>query len=104
VGSVRSGATTEGAADDHEGAERAGRGVAVRAVGTARSNACPNLRGAITVECDLPVGTRLWLTGCTKTIAGGEFVSLLVEIADKAGAPMRAEEDPERASARLARV
>ena len=50
-----------------------------------RSGACPNIRGGITIERDLPANTRLWLTGWTKTIPGGEVVSLLVEIANKAG-------------------
>ena len=49
--------------------------------------ACPNIRGGITIERDLPASTRLWLTGWTKMIAGGEIVSLLVEIANKAGRP-----------------
>jgi hypothetical protein len=31
--------------------------------------------------CDLPTKTSFWLTGWTKTIGGGEFVSVLVEIA-----------------------
>jgi hypothetical protein len=31
----------------------------------------------------------MWPTGWTKTIAGGEFVSLLVEIADEGGRPSR---------------
>jgi hypothetical protein len=44
-----------------------------------------NIRGRITIERDLPANTRLWLTGWTKTIPGGEVVSLLVEIANKAG-------------------
>ena len=35
------------------------------------------------------LNTRLWLTGWTKTISGGEVVSLLVEIANKAGRPRR---------------
>jgi hypothetical protein len=47
--------------------------------------ACPNIRGGITIKRDLPANTRLWLTGWTKTIPGGEVVSLLVEIADKGG-------------------
>jgi hypothetical protein len=33
--------------------------------------------------------TKLWLTGWTKTIAGGEFVTVLVEIADEGGRPNR---------------
>jgi hypothetical protein len=44
-----------------------------------------NIRGGITIERDLPANTRLWLTGWTETIPGGEVVSLLVEIADKNG-------------------
>jgi len=51
--------------------------------------ACPNIRGGVTIERDLPANTRLWLTGWTKTIPGGEVVSLLVEIANKAGRPRR---------------
>ncbi len=52
-----------------------------------RPEACPNIRGGITIERDLPANTKLWLMGWTKTIAGGDFVSLLVEIADKGGRP-----------------
>ena len=48
-----------------------------------RPGVCPNIRGGITIERDLPAGTKLWLTGWTKTITGGDFVSVLVEIADK---------------------
>lgn len=48
-----------------------------------------NIRGGITIERDLPANTRLWLTGWTKAIPGGEVVSLLVEIANKAGRPRR---------------
>ncbi len=48
----------------------------------------PNIKGGITVERDVPANTRLWLTGWTKTITGGEFVSLLVEIADEDGRPV----------------
>ena len=54
-----------------------------------RPGACPNIRGGITIERDLRAGTKLWLTGWTKTIAGGGYVSLLVEIADKGGRPSR---------------
>jgi hypothetical protein len=53
----------------------------------ARPGACPNIRGGITIERDLRAGTKLWLSGWTKTIAGDEFVSILVEIADKRGRP-----------------
>jgi hypothetical protein len=54
-----------------------------------RPGSSPNIRGGITIERDLPANTRLWLTGWTKTIPGGEVVSLLVEIANKAGRPRR---------------
>jgi hypothetical protein len=50
---------------------------------------CPNIRGGITIERDLPAKTKLWLTGWTKTIAGGEIVSVLVEIAEEGGRPSR---------------
>jgi hypothetical protein len=52
-----------------------------------RPGGCPNIRGGITIERDLRAGTKLWLTGWTKMIAGGEFVSILVEIAIKGGRP-----------------
>ncbi len=45
----------------------------------------PNIRGGITIERDLRANTQLWLTGRTKTIAGGQFVALLVEIAEEGG-------------------
>jgi hypothetical protein len=32
----------------------------------------PNLRGAITIEQDLPAGSKLWLAGWTRTAAGCE--------------------------------
>jgi hypothetical protein len=46
-----------------------------------------NIRGGITIERDLRANTKLWLTGWTKTIEGGEFVSVLVEIAETGGRP-----------------
>ncbi len=66
--------------------ERVGRG-SLTGRWKRRPGACPNIRGGITIERDLRAGTKLWLTGWTKTIAGGEFVSILVEIADKRGRP-----------------
>ncbi len=47
----------------------------------------PNIRGWITIGRDLPVNTKLWLTGWTRKITGGEIVSLLVEIAEEDGRP-----------------
>jgi hypothetical protein len=46
---------------------------------------CPNIRGGITIECDLPAETKLWLSGWSKAIAGGTLVSVVVEIADENG-------------------
>ena len=66
--------------------ERIGRG-SLTGRWKPRLEGCPNIRGGITIERDLPAKTRLWLTGWTKTIAGGQLVSLLVEIADKGGRP-----------------
>jgi len=55
-----------------------------------RPGGCPNIRGGLVIERDLPAHTRLWLTGWTKTIAGGTLVSVLVEIAaDEGGRPSR---------------
>jgi hypothetical protein len=68
--------------------ERIGRG-SLTARWEARPGACPNIRGGITIERDLPAKTKLWLTGWTKTIAGGEIVSVLVEIAEEGGRPSR---------------
>ncbi|MDR3489210.1 MAG: hypothetical protein P4M05_30465, partial [Bradyrhizobium sp.] len=42
----------------------------------------------ITIERDLSTGTKLWLSGWTKPITGGDFVSLLVEIADQCREPV----------------
>jgi hypothetical protein len=63
-------------------AERVGRG-SLTGRWKPGAEASPNIRGGITIDRDLPAGTRLWLTGWTKTIVGGELVSVLVEIADK---------------------
>ena len=47
----------------------------------------PNIRGGLTIERDLPANTKLWLTGWTRKITGGEVVSVLVEIAEEDGRP-----------------
>jgi hypothetical protein len=65
-------------------AERVGRGSLTQTC-RPRPGACPNIRGGVTIERDLPAKTKLWLSGWTKTIAGGEFVLLRVEIAHKGG-------------------
>ncbi|MGD0419407.1 MAG: hypothetical protein ABSA68_07500 [Xanthobacteraceae bacterium] len=69
-------------------AERVGRG-SLTGRWEPRPGGCPNIRGGVTIVRDLPAKSRLWLMGWTKTIGGGEFVSLLVEIADKDGRPGR---------------
>jgi Toprim domain len=65
-------------------AERVGQGT-LTGRWEPRPGACANIRGGITIERDLPVKTKLWLTGWTKTIAGGALVSLLMEFADEGG-------------------
>ncbi len=69
-------------------AERIGRG-SITGRWEPRPGGCPNIRGGIKIERDLPANTELWLTGWTKAIAGSEFVSLLLETADKGGRPRR---------------
>ena len=67
-------------------AERVGKG-SLTGRWKPRPGACPNIRGRLTIDRDLPANTRLWLTGWTKAIPGGVVASLLVEIANKAGRP-----------------
>jgi hypothetical protein len=43
------------------------------------------MRGALTVERDLPAGTRLWLSAWSKQIAGADFISITAEIAGNGG-------------------
>jgi hypothetical protein len=41
----------------------------------------PNMRGVLTVEQDLPAGTKLWLVAWSMQIAGADFISISAEIA-----------------------
>jgi hypothetical protein len=50
-------------------AERVGKG-SLTGRWKPRTGNCPNIRGGVTIERDLPANTRLWLTGWTKTIPG----------------------------------
>jgi hypothetical protein len=50
-----------------------------------RPGTCLNIRGGITIERDIPANSTLWLTGWTKMIVGGQFVLVLVEIAEEDG-------------------
>jgi hypothetical protein len=43
------------------------------------------MRGAMTVEQDLPAGTKLWLSAWSKQIAGADFISISAEIAGNGG-------------------
>jgi hypothetical protein len=70
--------------DQNEKLGRVGRG-SLTGRWKPRPGGRPNIRGGITIERDLPANTRLWLTGWTKSIAGGELVSVLVEIAVEGG-------------------
>ena len=74
-------------------AEHVGRG-SLTGTWKLRPGSIPNIRGGITIERDLPANTRLWLTGWTKTISGGQFVSLRVEIADKGARTAPTDECP----------
>ena len=69
-------------------AQRVGRG-SQSGRWSPRGDGAPNLTGSVTIERALPASRKIWLTGWTKTIPGGEFVSLFVEIADKRGRPRR---------------
>jgi hypothetical protein len=63
---------------------RAGRG-SLTGRWPPRADKLPNLRGSITLEQPLPAGTtHLWLAGWTKQIGDAEYLSLVVEHADKA--------------------
>ena len=76
--------------------DRAGRG-SLAGRWTARGDGHPNLRGAITLDCDLKAGSKLWLAGWTRSAAGcEEFVALVVSVAS--GGPRKA-----RSRARCAR-
>jgi hypothetical protein len=50
----------------------------------------PNMRGAITIEQDLPAGTKLWLSAWSKQVAGADFISISAEIAATGGRRRRA--------------
>lgn len=59
---------------------------------TPRADRRPNLTGAITLEQALPAGTKLWLSGWTRSAVGEEFVSLVVEVAS--GGPRKSRQWP----------
>jgi hypothetical protein len=59
---------------------RAARG-SIAGSSAPRADNRPNMRGALTVEQDLPAGTRLWLSAWSKQISGADFISISAEIA-----------------------
>jgi hypothetical protein len=64
--------------------ERVGRG-SLTGRWKPRPGSCPNIRGGITIERDLPANTRLWLTGWTKTIQGARSCLSLWRLQTKMG-------------------
>jgi hypothetical protein len=56
-----------------------------------RADNRPNMRGALTIERDLPAGTKLWLVAWSKQIAGADFISISAEIAGNGGPRKRRE-------------
>jgi hypothetical protein len=46
-----------------------------------RADNRPNMRGALTIEQDLPAGTKLWLVAWSKQVCGADFISISAEIA-----------------------
>jgi hypothetical protein len=45
----------------------------------------PDMRGGITIEQDLPAGTKLWLSAWSKETAGAPWISISAEIAATGG-------------------
>ena len=39
------------------------------------------MRGALTIERDLPAGTKLWLVAWSNQVCGADFISISAEIA-----------------------
>jgi hypothetical protein len=39
------------------------------------------MRGALTIERDLPAGTKLWLVAWSNQVRGADFISISAEIA-----------------------
>ena len=50
-----------------------------------RLDAVPSMRGAITIEQDLPAGTKLWLSAWWRETAGAPWISISGEIASHGG-------------------
>jgi hypothetical protein len=65
--------------------------------GSSRADNRPNMRGALTLEQDLPASTKLWLAAWSKQISGADFISISAEIAI-GGGPRRKATITERTS------
>jgi hypothetical protein len=59
---------------------RAARG-SIAGSSAPRADDRPNMRGALTVEQDIPAGTKLWLAAWSKRISGADLISISAEIA-----------------------
>jgi hypothetical protein len=59
---------------------RAARG-SISGSSAPRADNRPNMRGALTVEQDLPAGTKLWLAARSKQISGADYISISAEVA-----------------------
>jgi hypothetical protein len=62
-----------------------------------RADNRPNMRGTLTIEQDLPAGSKLWLAAWSKEVAGADFISISGEVAT-GGGPRRKPTVTERAS------
>ena len=72
----------------HRGtAQRAGRGSLAGKLG-ARAGNSPSLHGALTIERDLRAGSKLWVSGYVRTVAGAEYLELVATIST--GGPRKA--------------
>jgi hypothetical protein len=63
---------------------RAARG-SIAGSSAPRANNAPNMRGAMTVEQDLPAGTKLWLSAWSKKTCGGPWISITAEMDGNGG-------------------
>jgi len=76
--------------------ERAARG-SLYGRWAARGDGKPNMLGAITIERDLPAGSKLWLRGSTRQAGGAysgiEFISIEATLATRGPRKGRARPD-----------
>jgi hypothetical protein len=73
-----------------EAVTRAARG-SIAGSSAPRADNRPNMRGALTIEQDLPAGTKVWLSAWSKQISGADFISISAEVA--VGGPGKKKEE-----------